>query len=92
MKKISYLSTIIVSIILSNISLAGASEVGMPNNDFTRLVCGYLHQIDDKSEALDQIKAMTESKINDSQSVKLDEIAKSEQATKDFCSSSRPRL
>ncbi|MCC0176580.1 hypothetical protein I4641_06260 [Waterburya agarophytonicola K14] len=92
MKKILCLSTVTLTILCQGTAISRASEVGMPDNDFTQLVCGYLHQMDDKSEALDKIKVMTELKINNRQLAKLEEIATSEQATRDFCSDSRPRL
>ena len=83
---------IFLAILFENISFANASEAEMPNSDFTQLVCGYLYQMDDKSEALALIKTMTKSKINETQVAKLEEIASSERITKDFCSSSLPRL
>lgn len=92
MKKISFLSIVTLMIFFQNISIASASEVEMSNNDFTRLVCGYLQRMDNKPKALNKIKAMTESKINAIQLAKLEEIATSKQATEDFCRSSRPRL
>ena len=92
MKKILCLSSVTLVILCQSIAIVRASEAGMPNDDFTQLVCGYLYQIDDKSEALDKIKVLTESKINDRQLALLEEIARSEQATRDFCSSSLPRL
>ncbi|MEO0927846.1 MAG: hypothetical protein AAFY63_18435 [Cyanobacteria bacterium J06643_13] len=92
MKKILPLSIITLTILCQNMAIARASEAEMPNDEFTRLVCRYLSKTDDKTEALDQIRAKTEFKINDSQLAKLEEIAKSEETTKNFCSSFSIRL
>ncbi|MEL6494719.1 MAG: hypothetical protein AAFQ41_06300 [Cyanobacteria bacterium J06623_7] len=92
MLKTLCLSTITLTILGQSMSVTHASEAAMTDNDFARLVCGYLHQANNKSEALERIMTATESKINLTQLMKLEEIAQSEQEERDFCRQARPRL
>ena len=92
MNKILCLLTLSLTIFYQGTSNVSASEVEMSDDDFTRFVCGYLHRIDNKTVALDEIKAATASNSNPNQLAILAQIENSDSATEDLCSSYLPRF
>ena len=89
MKKILCLSAVTLTFLLQGVSFANASQDNLliSDEDFAQLVCGHLEGMDDKSEALEEIEAMTESVINDRQLATLEELEESDWATENFCGS-----
>lgn len=84
MKKVLFFS--ILSLFFASQGSAFANEAGgLSDQDFTQLTCSYLSETDNKTEALTQVLADTQSVISSEQKQTLEDLMTEEISVKDFC-------